>query len=368
MTSTAATAEAGATQPAASPEAESDGRALADPREQELANSGAMTQGSVSVVIAVFDEVDSLPALADELRATFAGSDRRWEVIFVDDGSTVGSRRVERRICHEDPHFRSVHLRRNFGKAAALDVGFRRARGDIVVTMDADLQDDPGGIADLIAPIEDGSADLVSGWKYPRRDPLSKRIPSKIYNTVTKLATGLALHDMNCGFKAYRREVIGELSLYGEMHRYIPVIASGAGFTVTEVKVNHRARQHGASKYAYARFVRGFLDLLTVVFITRYRRRPLHLIGGLGLLMGGIGLAILLYLTGLWFLGEPIGSRPLLALGMLLILVAGQFFTFGLLAEMTTYYSHPDRNDYPVIAEIGFDTGDDGVDSTFRSA
>lgn len=322
------------------------------PRLEDSGDATALR--SLSIVIACYNERDSLDELAAEIQAAMDDLDFDWEVVIVDDGSNDGSRRKQREIAKANPHWKIVHLRRNFGKAAALAVGFRNASGDIIVTMDADLQDDPACIRDLVAPIVDGSADLVSGWKYPRRDPIGKRLPSKLYNWATRTAAGIDLHDMNCGFKAYRADVVDELALYGEMHRYIPVMAHGAGFTVTEAKVHHRPRVHGHSKYAYARFVRGFLDLLTVLFLTRYHRRPLHLIGGLGLTMGLGGFAILLYLTASWFMGNPIGQRPLLFLGMLLILVSGQFFTFGLLAEMMTYYDAKERNEYPVSARFGF--------------
>ena len=309
----------------------------------------------LSVVIAVYNERDSLQQLSEELIATLDGLGMTWEVLFVDDGSNDGSREVQRTLCEAHPGFRAVHLRRNFGKAAALHVGFRRARGRYLVTMDGDLQDVPAEMPTLLQPILDDEADLVSGWKWPRLDPITKLWPSKIYNGFSRYATGLGLHDMNCWFKAYRREVTDELALYGEMHRYIPVLADGAGFIVTERKIAHRPRIHGHSKYAWRRFVRGFLDLLTVLFLTRYRRRPLHLIGGLGLLMGISGFAILCYLTALWVGGEAIGGRPLLMLGVLLVLVSGQFFTFGLLAEMMTYHSQTTRTEYPIRALHGFD-------------
>jgi len=307
----------------------------------------------LSVVIAVYNEVESLLELRDELVLELEKLGRSWEVLFVDDGSDDGSRAREEEIVTKDARFRAIQLRRNFGKAAALHVGFRHARGAYIVTMDADLQDMPAEIDKLLRPLDAGDADLVSGWKWPRNDPASKRWPSKVYNYFTRVSTGLALHDMNCGLKAYRRDVVEELHLYGDMHRYIPVIAAGAGFAVAEEKVAHRPRAHGQSKYAAGRFVRGFLDLLTVLFLTRYRRRPSHLIGGLGLTMGLTGFGILLYLTALWFSGYPIGHRPLLFLGMLLILVAGQFFTFGLLAEMMTYNAHRVRNEYPILAILG---------------
>lgn len=312
----------------------------------------------ISVVIAVLNERESLLKLADEIRAALDPSRWTWEVIIVDDGSTDGSRAVEQSIAEADPRFRVVQLRRNFGKAAALDVGFQRARGAYIVTMDGDLQDDPAEIANLVEPLETGEADLVSGWKWPRRDPLGKRLPSKLYNWATGVATGVHLHDMNCGLKAYRAEVLADIRLYGDMHRYIPVLAAQNGFAVTERKVSHRPRVFGHSKYAAGRFARGFLDLLTVLFLTRYARRPLHLIGGMGLCMGALGFVVLLYLTGLWFSGQPIGTRPLLMLGVLLLVVAGQFMTFGLLAEMLTYHQHREGNHYSVLRELGFDHDD----------
>jgi glycosyltransferase involved in cell wall biosynthesis len=318
----------------------------------------------LSIVVAVYNEKDSLIELARQITAAAEDLGMTWEAILVDDGSNDGSRQLEADICGRDSRFRAVHLRRNFGKAAALSVGFTYARGTYVVQMDADLQDDPAEIPKLLQPILDDQSDLVSGWKWPRHDPLSKRLPSRLYNWTSRVATGLSLHDMNCGIKAYRAEVLKEITVYGDMHRYIPVLADGAGFRVSEVKVSHRPRIHGFSKYAAGRFARGFLDLLTVLFLTRYQRRPLHLIGGLGLLLGGAGFGILCYLTALWVAGNPIGHRPLLFLGMLLMLVATQFMTFGLLAEMMTYFSSSNRNHYPVARVIG--TGDANPSSSDR--
>lgn len=307
----------------------------------------------LSIVIAVYNELESLEELARQIVAAADALGMTWEAIFVDDGSNDGSRKLESDICTRDPRFSAVHLRRNFGKAAALSVGFLYASGTYVVQMDADLQDDPAEIGRLLQPILDDESDLVSGWKWPRHDPASKRLPSKLYNWTSRVATGLTLHDMNCGIKAYRAEVLKEITVYGDMHRYIPVLADGAGFRVSEVKVSHRPRVHGHSKYAAGRFARGFLDLLTVLFLTRYQRRPLHLIGGLGLTLGAAGFAILCYLTALWVSGHPIGHRPLLFLGMLLMLVASQFMTFGLLAEMMTFFSYRTQNTYPVSRVIG---------------
>lgn len=310
----------------------------------------------ISVVTTIFNERESLEPLAQELVAALTELGRPWEVIMVDDGSNDGSRELERAISERDPRFKVVHLRRNYGKAAALDTGFGHARGQIVVTMDADLQDDPSQLRRMLEPIEADRADLVSGWKWPRKDPASKRWPSKVYNYFSRKMTGLTLHDMNCGFKAYRSEIVRELYLYGDMHRYIPVLADDLGYRVTEVQINHRPRVFGYSKYAAGRFVRGFLDLLTIVFITRYRRRPSHLIGSVGLIMGILGSLILGYLSVLWLLGYPIGTRPLLTLGVLLLVIAGQFFTFGLLAEMMTFNSQRAHSDYPVSARYGFTT------------
>jgi glycosyltransferase involved in cell wall biosynthesis len=288
---------------------------------------------SISVVIPVYDEQDSLEPLVEELVPVLRGLGRRWEVVFVDDGSRDRSREVLSRIVAVTPGCRLVALRRNFGKGAALMAGFRCATGDIVVTMDADLQDDPTEIPALIRTLEDG-ADLVSGWKAERRDPLSKRIPSRIFNGVTTRISGLELHDLNCGLKAYRSEVVRSLALSGDLYRYIPVMAAAEGFRVRELAVNHRPRRFGRSKYGWERYVRGFLDLLTIMFIGRFRWRPMHLFGGVGLLFGLVGTVISAYLAIVKLAGGSIGQRPLLILGVLLIVVGVQMFTVGLLSEM----------------------------------
>jgi glycosyltransferase involved in cell wall biosynthesis len=233
-------------------------------------------------------------------------------------------------------------MRRNFGKAAALQSGFAEASGDIVVTIDGDLQDDPAEIPRLLAKLDEGF-DLVSGWKTRRRDPLRRRIVSRIFNGVTGRVSGIRLHDMNCGLKAYRAEVVQGMALYGELHRFIPVLAHYRGFRVAELPVNHRPRVHGRSRYGLERYLRGFLDLLTVTFMGRYRHRPLHLFGGLGFVLGLLGTAILAYLTVLKALGHAIGQRPLLTLGVLLVVVGLQFFSLGLLSEMVTSH-HEERS------------------------
>jgi dolichol-phosphate mannosyltransferase len=236
---------------------------------------------------------------------------------------------------------RVVRLRRNFGKAAALAAGFRQSTGDVVVTIDADLQDDPAEIPRLLAKLDEGF-DLVSGWKTQRRDPLRRRIPSKVFNGVVGRVSGVRLHDLNCGLKAYRADVVRNLRIYGELHRFLPVLAHDRGYRVAELPVNHRPREHGKSRYGMERYLRGFLDFLTVWFMGRYRHRPLHLFGGLGLAMGAIGTALLVYLTILKLSGEAIGHRPLLTLGVLLVVVGLQFFSLGLLSELITSH-HEER-------------------------
>ena len=289
----------------------------------------------ISVVVPVRDEQRSVAPLYDELAAALEGEDERWEVVYVDDGSRDGTHAALVRLHDEMDNVRVVRLRRNAGKAAALDAGFREAEGDIVVTIDGDLQDDPAEIPRLLAKLDEGY-DLVTGWKTQRSDPLARRVLSRVFNAVTGRLSGLRLHDMNCGLKAFRADVARELDLYGELHRFIPVLAHDLGFRVTEIGVNHRPREHGRSRYGVERYARGFLDLLTVSFMSRYRHRPLHLFGGLGLLLGMTGTAILVYLTVVKLTGEPIGRRPLLLLGVLLVVVGIQFLSLGLLSELVT--------------------------------
>ena len=289
----------------------------------------------ISVVVPLRDEERTVALLYDEVRAALEPLARPWEVVYVDDGSTDGSWAALTRLHAAHENVRVVRLRRNFGKATALQAGFAEASGNVIVTMDADLQDDPAEIPRLLAKLDEGF-DLVSGWKTRRRDPLSRRIVSKIFNSVTGWLSGVHLHDMNCGLKAYRAEAVQGLRLYGELHRFIPVLAHHRGFRVAELAVNHRAREHGRSRYGLERYVRGFLDLLTVSFLGRYRTRPLHLFGGLGLLLGCLGSGVLLYMVALKLGGEAIGGRPLLVLGVLLVVVGLQFFSLGLIAEMVT--------------------------------
>ena len=289
----------------------------------------------ISIVIPLHNEERSVALLYEELQAALEPLAQEWEAVFVDDGSVDGSFAALTRLHAANENVRVVRLRRNFGKAAALAAGFGQARGETVVTIDADLQDDPAEIPRLLVKLEEGF-DLVSGWKTRRRDPLRRRVLSRIFNWVTGRVSGLRLHDMNCGLKAYRAEVVRGMPLYGELHRFIPVLAQYRGFRVAELPVNHRPREHGRSRYGVERYVRGFLDLLTVSFIGRYRHRPLHLFGGLGLILGLLGVAILVYLTVVKALGHAIGERPLLTLGVLLVVVGLQFFSLGLISEMLT--------------------------------
>jgi glycosyltransferase involved in cell wall biosynthesis len=295
----------------------------------------------ISVVVPLHNEERSIALLHEELQAALDPLDEPWEAVFVDDGSTDGSFSALTRLHAHQENVRVVRLRRNFGKAAALAAGFAQAAGDRVVTIDGDLQDDPAEIPPLLAKLEEGF-DLVSGWKTKRRDPLRRRIPSKIFNRVVGWMSGLRLHDLNCGLKAYRAEVVHNLVLYGELHRFIPVLAHEQGYRVAELPVHHRPREHGRSRYGLERYLRGFLDLLTVSFMGRYRHRPLHLFGGLGLLLGLSGTAVLVYLTIDKILGNAIGKRPLLTLGVLLVVVGMQFFTLGLISEMITSH-HEER-------------------------
>jgi len=299
--------------------------------------------GSISVVVPVHDEERSLALLFEELQAALDPLDRPWEVIFVDDGSTDGSFAALTKLHAAHDEVSVVRLRRNFGKAAALQAGFLQARAEVVVTIDGDLQDDPAEIPRLLAKLEEGF-DLVSGWKTKRQDPWRRRFLSKIFNFTTGRMSGLHLHDMNCGFKAYRAEVVKGLRLYGELHRFIPVLAHYRGYRIAELPVNHRPRSHGRSRYGVERYLRGFFDLLSVSFLGRYGHRPLHLFGGLGLLLGLSGTGILIYLTGVKIAGGAIGKRPLLILGVLLVVVGIQLFSLGLMSEMIISH-HEERAD-----------------------
>jgi glycosyltransferase involved in cell wall biosynthesis len=305
----------------------------------------------VSVVIPFFNERDTLNMLVERLTNVLTALDETFEIVLVDDGSTDGSGAVGAELARRCPPVRLVTLRRNFGKAAALSAGLSAAQGDVIVTMDADLQDIPEELPNFLAQIDAGF-DVVSGWKRMRHDPLSKTLPSKIFNFVLSRAFSLRLHDFNCGFKAYTREAGEHLRrrLYGDLHRFTPALLHSAGFRITELPVRHEPRRFGHSKFGSGRLVRGLLDLLTVLLLTRYRSRPLHFFGAIGLGLGMLGAAGLVYLTALWFLGlGPIGDRPLLLFSILSTLAGLQFIGVGLIGEMIVVTKG--REDAPYVLD-----------------
>ncbi|WP_437286494.1 glycosyltransferase family 2 protein [Sorangium sp. So ce406] len=289
----------------------------------------------VSVVVPGLNEADSLAELAQRVDQALKGR-FTYELIFVDDGSTDDTWNVISRIRAENPVVKGIQLRKNFGKATALTAGFRKARGAVVVTMDADLQDDPADLPSFIAKVEEG-LDVVVGWKVNRLDPKNRLVLSRIFNGTVRRVTGVKLHDMNCGFKAYRSEVLRTIPIYGDLFRFIPALAAWQGFRVAEIPVRHHARKYGSSRYGLERILRGFFDLLSVMFLTRYSKKPMHLFGLIGLVFAAIGVTINAYLTLLWFLGHKIGDRPLLLLGVLMILLGIQFFSMGFIGEFLTF-------------------------------
>ena len=306
----------------------------------------------LSIVIPVYNEEESLHPLSDELEAALQTLQQPYEIIFVDDGSTDDSFAVLQQLHEADPHHvRAVSFRRNFGKTAALSVGFKRARGEVVVTMDADLQDDPREMPKLLDKLDEGW-DLVAAWRERRQDPVSKTLPSRFANAVVARFTGLELHDFNCGFKAHRAQVVRELKLYGDLHRYIPVLASWQGFRVAEVPVLHRPRRFGRSKYGWQRMVRGFFDFLVVLFLTHYLRRPLQLFGIAGAICLLIGFIIGLYLTYLRLFGPGIGWRPALFFDVMAIVVGVQLISIGLLGEMLRNFSSRSEDEYAIHTEL----------------
>lgn len=302
----------------------------------------------VSVIVPVLDEAESVEELARQVAAVLDGLGKRFEIIFVDDGSRDATTERVRAAHGADPRVKLVSFRRNFGKAAALSAGFDLSQGELIVTLDGDLQDDPQEIPRFLGALAAEDLDLVTGWKRQRRDPISKRWPSLLFNWVTRRLAQVPVHDFNCGFKAYRREVLEQIALYGELHRYIPVLASRRGFRVGELEVRHHARRHGRSKYGWDRFYKGLLDLITVLFITKYTRRPLHLFGLVGLMAFGGGFLVNLYLAIQWTRGEDLSNRPLLLLGVLLMLVGIQVLTTGLIGEMITFKNFRRSDSYSV--------------------
>ncbi|MCY3550539.1 MAG: glycosyltransferase family 2 protein [Candidatus Poribacteria bacterium] len=291
----------------------------------------------LSIVIPAYNEAESLPILLEQIQVALKTHTYHCaEVIFINDGSTDATAAILDVLSMETHPLpvHVIHFKHNQGKAEALMAGFAAATGDIVITMDADLQDDPNEIPKLLETLNNGNYDVVSGWKYPRKDPLEKRAFSFVFNRVTTFSTGVKLHDMNCGFKAYRAEVVKELHLYGDLHRYIPILVHQAGYRVGEVKVKHHPRRFGISKYGFKRIPKGFFDLFTVLFLTKYLKRPLHVFGTIGGLVASLGILIGLYLAVLWMVEGGVGFRPLLMLSVLMIILGIQFFSIGLLGEL----------------------------------
>ncbi len=305
-------------------------------QQQQMQQRQQQAWTDISVVIPLYNEDESLRELHQQLRSTLGRMNVRYELLFVDDGSTDRSFQVLRDLKRNDKHIKIIRFRRNYGKSAALSVGFEKAIGNIVITMDADLQDDPAEIPSLRRKLEEGY-DLVSGWKKVRHDPITKTIPSRFFNFVTSVMTGIKIHDFNCGLKAYRRDVTKSLKVYGELHRYLPVLAHWDGFRVGEMAVLHRKRKYGKTKFGFGRFWKGFLDLLTALFTTRYLRSPLHLFGFWGIVTMLAGVLIDGWLVVEWFSGKTsLGNRPLFLGGILLIIVGIQFISIGLIGEMIT--------------------------------
>ena len=310
----------------------------------------------LSIVIPLYNEADSVEPLYAELSVALEETGRSYEVLIVDDGSRDDSFARLRAVHERDPRWRIIRFRRNFGQTAGFSAGFDAARGAIIITSDADLQNDPRDIQKLLAKMDEGF-DIVSGWRKDRKEPfLSRRLPSMMANRMISSSTGVALHDYGCSLKAYRRDVVKNIHLYGELHRFIPAVASRIGATVAEVPVNDRARRFGSSKYGISRTFRVFLDLITVRFLLGYSTRPLHVFGGIGLLMVGFGLLFGMYLTFVKLvLGENIGNRPLLLLAVLLVILGVQMVSMGLLAEMITrtYYEAQNKPIYVIREQLG---------------
>ena len=310
----------------------------------------------ISVVVPVLNEEESLPILHQRLTEALAGTGYSYEIIIVDDGSTDRSFEIMQELQARDEHLRVVRFRRNYGQTAAFSAGFDRARGDVVITIDADLQNDPADIPALMDKMAEGY-DVVSGWRVDRKDRfLDRRLPSIVANSMIRWTTGVDIHDNGCSLKAYRREVLKDVRLYGEMHRFLPALAYGAGGRVAEIPVQHHPRRYGTAKYGLSRTLKVFLDIIAVRFLLSYSTRPIHIFGLLGLLCFAGGTAILLYLTIVrLFLLQPIADRPLMLLGILLTMLGVQLVTTGLLAELVvrTYYESQGKPIYTVRQEIG---------------
>lgn len=310
----------------------------------------------ISLVVPVFNEEESLNELYDRVLESIKRIIKKnlvesYEIWFVNDGCTDNSEGVIKELISKDSNVHLISFRKNFGKARALQAGFRHVNGDIVITMDADLQDDPVEIENFVNKIDEGY-DLVSGWKYNRLDPLEKRLPSKLFNKVTSTMSGVKLHDFNCGFKAYRKEVVKSIDVYGEMHRYIPVLANRKGFRITEIKVLHHKREHGKSKYGFERYLRGLFDSMTTSFLLKFYDRPMYFFGRIGLALLFIGIILCGYLSALWVMGARIGDRPLLLLGVLCIILGVQSISTGFIGDMIVDATYRQRYEESYIKEI----------------
>lgn len=314
----------------------------------------------ISVVVPAYNEAESLPELTNWIAQVMQQHNFSYEVIIIDDGSKDDTWTIIEQISEKNPAVKGLQFNRNYGKSAALHTGFQQAQGEVVITMDADLQDDPEEIPALYQMITQENFDLVSGWKQKRQDPISKTIPTKLYNAVTRWFSGIPLHDFNCGLKAYKRRVVKSIEVYGEMHRYIPVIAKSAGFKkIGEKKVKHHSRKYGVTKFGLERFLFGFLDLLSITFVTKFRKRPMHFFGGLGVLSFFLGIVITLYLIGEKMLHiyqnerfRNITDQPLFYLALVAIVVGVQLFTAGFLGEMIITNSSKTQ-EYVVSKKIG---------------
>jgi glycosyltransferase involved in cell wall biosynthesis len=310
---------------------------------------------NISVVVPLFNEEESLPELEAWIRRVMTDHSLSYEIIFVDDGSKDKSWQVIEHLAHSSSFVKGIKFRRNYGKSAALQTGFGQALGDVVITMDADLQDSPDEIPELYRMIMEDGYDLVSGWKQRRYDPISKTLPSRFFNAVTRWISHIELNDFNCGLKAYRNEVVKSIEVYGEMHRYVPLLAKWAGFyNIGEKVVQHRARQYGVSKFGLERFINGFLDLLSITFVGKFGKRPMHFFGTLGMTSFAIGFIILLYLSiaKLVYQAYGIADRPLFYFGILTLIVGTQLFVTGFLAELVTRNAS-ERNHYLIEKRIG---------------
>ncbi|EAQ04714.1 sugar transferase [Pseudooceanicola batsensis HTCC2597] len=307
----------------------------------------------VSVVVPFLNEAETLEVLHQRITATLAGLGPAYEIILVDDGSEDGGELIAEALAETDAHVRVIRFTRNFGKAAALSAGIAEARGDVIVTMDADLQDDPKEIGRFLAKLDEGY-DVVSGWKQTRHDPVGKTLPSKIFNRMTARLFDVDLHDINCGFKAYSRRAARHLNLYGELHRFTPALLHAAGYRVAEIAVEHHPRAHGQSKYGTRRLIKGLLDIATVKLVTRYQSRPLHFFAMLGLPLLLVGLAFISYLSALWILDMgPIGNRPLLLIGILFTVTGTQVLGVGLVAELLQAAGLRERDKYVIDQRFG---------------